>query len=65
MGDVQCLAVPIVDDNTPELPEYFDVNLTSFSPLVRVFPGRETTRVNILDDDSKKLCILITLPAVE
>ena len=65
VGDVQCLAVPIVDDNVPEPLESFFVNIFSFSPLVRVFPGRETTRISIRDNDSKfssfNACFLIII----
>lgn len=53
VGDVQCLGVPIIDNNRPDDPRNFSVNLVSFSPLVRVYPQRNYKNVSILDNDGK------------
>ena len=52
-GDSQCLGVPIVDNDVPDLMRSFSVELVSVNPLVRVLPGRESKIVGIIDNDRK------------
>ena len=54
VGDVQCLGVPILDNNRPDEMRVFSVNLASFQPLVRVVPGRSSKNVSIVDNDGEK-----------
>ena len=53
-GDMQCLGVPIIDNNRSDSERFFTVSIVSFVSLVRVVPGYETTTVTILDNDGKK-----------
>ena len=52
-GDSQCLGVPIVDNDVPDLMRSFSVEMASVNPLVRVQPGRERKIVGIIDNDRK------------
>ena len=51
VGDVQCIGIPITDNNRPEETRAFRVSIVSFTPLARVLPGLGTTIVLIEDDD--------------
>jgi len=52
-GDSQCLGIPIVDNDVPDLMRSFSVEMASVNPLVRVQPGRERKIVGIVDNDRK------------
>lgn len=54
-SDVQCLAVPLIDNNIPDGKRNFTVRIVSFRPLVRVEPGLETKTVIICDNDGMNL----------
>ena len=49
--DVQCLGIPLIDNDRPDGERNFTVRITSFTSLVRVVPGFETKTVTILDND--------------
>lgn len=51
--DVQCLAIPILNNNRADETRKFSVRLASFDPLVRVVPELENKTVYILDDEGK------------
>ena len=53
VGDVQCLGIPILNNNRADETRKFSVRLVSFDPLVRVVPELESKTVYILDDEGK------------
>ena len=52
-GDVQCLGIPLIDNNIADGNRYFTVSIVSFDPLVRVVPEYSQTFVVIEDNDGK------------
>ena len=50
-GDMQCIAVPILDNTRPDGTRAFLVRIVSFTPFIRALPFPKL--VIIRDDDSK------------
>lgn len=55
VNDVQCLGIPILNNNRADGMRKFFVRLVSFDPLVRVVPELENKTVYIIDDDGKDI----------
>ena len=52
-GDMQCLGIPIIDNNRADGTRNFFVSLAAFDPLVRVQPIYSIKLVFIVDNDGK------------
>ena len=57
VNNVLSFNVSITDDSLLENNEFFSVHATSMDPVVTFSPGRNTSTVNILDDDSVTVSI--------
>ena len=66
-NDALSFNVSITDDSLLEFNEFFTVRATSMDSAVTFTPGRDTSTVIILDDDSKFVkdlyLIYVTLPS--
>ena len=54
-GDVQCLGIPLIDNNMADGARRFTVSIVSFDPLVRVIPPLSQKEVYIEDNDGTVL----------
>lgn len=52
-GDMQCLGIPIIDNNRADGTRNFFVSLVAFDPLVRILPIYSTKLVFIVDNDGE------------
>ena len=50
-GDLQCVAISIIDNNRPDGDRHFDVNIVSFTPFVRILEFFTSKAIWIIDDD--------------
>lgn len=58
--DIQCLYIPIIDNNFPDGTRHFTVSLMTFDQLICVPPGQAVLTVMIIDNDRKSdmyICI--------
>ena len=57
--ETRCFNIPFNDDTSHEVSESFFISLESSNPTVEFSPGRNMAVVTIIDDDSKKINIVI------
>ena len=50
-GTQRCFNVPVIDDFLVELTEFFQLAASSPDPSATFTPGRDTARVDIIDND--------------
>ena len=56
---IQCLSIPIIDNNVCDGDRAFRVTLATFDPLFQVIPGQENLTVEIMDDESTLYSLIL------
>ena len=51
IGDIQCIGIPIENDDNAEPSENFSLQLVSTTPLIYIVPERKSYTVTISDND--------------
>ena len=57
--ETRCLNIPFNDDTLHEVSESFFISVASSDPSVEFLLGRNMAVVTIIDDDSKKMIIIL------
>ena len=53
IGDIQCIGIPIENDDNAEPSENFSLHLVSTTPLIYIVPERKSYTVTIFDNDGE------------